>query len=84
MLFVSHVICQSCSLSDFLPEFIGVSYGIKLCVQTDSFVIEAVDLGRLEKVVIGLKNPGFGSSWKLQCVIVRVSEKESFVFPWGK
>ncbi|XP_070194990.1 lipoxygenase homology domain-containing protein 1-like isoform X2 [Littorina saxatilis] len=57
---------------------------------TDSFVLEAVDLGTLEKVIVGLKNPSSGTSWKPQCVLVRVSEtessleKENYVFPWGK
>ncbi|XP_046584646.1 LOW QUALITY PROTEIN: lipoxygenase homology domain-containing protein 1-like [Haliotis rubra] len=50
----------------------------------DTFQLEAVDLGRLEKVVVGHDGSGAGAGWKLDSVTVKINNKEQFVFPYGK
>ncbi|GFN93248.1 lipoxygenase-like protein domain-containing protein 1, partial [Plakobranchus ocellatus] len=56
--------------------------------KTDSFIVEAVDLGDLERVIVG-HDGGLEpeTAWGLQCVMVRKVDphiRESTVFPWGK
>ena len=68
-----------------------ISYLIGLCIftiygtsifQTDTFIVEAVDLGRLDQVCVGHDGKGPGSGWFLQQVTVRESmeAEEEYVF----
>ncbi|RUS73674.1 hypothetical protein EGW08_018556, partial [Elysia chlorotica] len=56
--------------------------------KTDSFILEAVDLGDLEKVIVGHDGGSEpDAAWGLQCVMVRKMDpniRESSVFPFGK
>ncbi|KAK3777632.1 hypothetical protein RRG08_021747 [Elysia crispata] len=56
--------------------------------KTDSFILEAVDLGDLEKVIVGHDGGSEpDAAWGLQCVMVRKMDphiRESSVFPYGK
>ncbi|XP_071154983.1 lipoxygenase homology domain-containing protein 1-like isoform X1 [Mytilus edulis] len=51
--------------------------------QEDLFVVEAVSLGKLKKVVIGHNDEGLGSGWFLQMVVITESETatEEIIFP---
>ncbi|GFR61376.1 lipoxygenase homology domain-containing protein 1 [Elysia marginata] len=56
--------------------------------KTDSFILEAVDLGDLQKVIVGHDGGSEpDAAWGLQCVMVRKVDphiRESSVFPYGK
>ncbi|XP_055956181.1 lipoxygenase homology domain-containing protein 1 [Patella vulgata] len=53
---------------------------------TDSFEIEAVDIGKIQKIIIGHDGFGAGAGWKLDKVNVRQSRTSSevFVFQYNK
>ncbi len=44
------------------------------------FVIEAVDLGELKKVIVGHDGKGVGSGWLLEKVVIQPSLEAEFVF----
>ena len=50
--------------------------------QSDTFIVQAVDLGRLMQVYVGHSGRGPGSGWFLREVIVRESQEaeEKYVF----
>ncbi|KAI8774235.1 lipoxygenasey domain-containing protein 1 [Biomphalaria glabrata] len=55
--------------------------------KTNYFTIEAVDLGDLEKIVIGHDGTTPEDAWKLLCVMVRKADsanRDTSVFPCGK
>ena len=54
--------------------------------QTDSFIIEAVDLGRLEALIIGHHGNDPSSAWFLEKVSVKESETDNvrYIFPCGR
>lgn len=53
--------------------------------QTDTFKLEALDLGKLTAVRIEHDNKGFGAGWLLDKVIVLDSDRQtSTEFPCGK
>ncbi|CAL1540914.1 unnamed protein product [Lymnaea stagnalis] len=55
--------------------------------QTNYFIIEAIDIGDIEKIVLGHDGTEPGSAWKPLCVMVRKEDsvsKETCVFPCGK
>ncbi|KAL3869892.1 hypothetical protein ACJMK2_042519 [Sinanodonta woodiana] len=54
--------------------------------KTDTFIIEAVDLGRLQEVVIGHDGSGPGSGWLLDKIVVKESQdaKEKYIFTCGE
>ncbi|KAK3090587.1 hypothetical protein FSP39_012903 [Pinctada imbricata] len=51
----------------------------------DSFIVEAVDLGRLETIIIGHNGKGAESGWSLDKVAIKesVDAKEKYLFPCG-
>jgi len=53
--------------------------------QSDEFLLEAVELGKLEKIFVGHDNSGAGSAWFLDQVTVKeVTDKEDCVFPCNR
>lgn len=52
----------------------------------DAFIIEAVDLGRLEAVIIGHDGTGPQAAWFLDKVLVKESQtaKTRYLFPCGR
>lgn len=59
---------------------------MSFCFQIDTFIVEAVDLGKLTRIVIGHDGTGAGSGWKLDNVMVREGEdaEDKVIFHCGQ
>ena len=57
-------------------------YSFIFVLQTDTFVVQAVDLGRLMQIQIGHGGQGPGSGWYLKTVTVKESmeAQEKYIF----
>ena len=54
--------------------------------QVDTFIVEAVDLGRLETIIIGHDGKGRKSGWTLDKVVIKeaMDAKEKYLFLCGR
>lgn len=71
----------------YLTLLDSVSFGKFLYtnLQKDVFSLEAVDLGPLEKVIVGHNGSGIGSGWYLEKLIVKdTTTNEEMLFPCNK
>ena len=61
-------------------------YFTNINLQTDTFDLEGIDLGELEKVTIGHDGAGSGSDWYLEQIAVTEGDDatEQYIFPCGK
>lgn len=73
-------------MSDYDISGCNNDFVLLFLLQTDTFHIEAVNLGKLEKILIGHDGSGAGAGWKLEKVTVKENEeaKEKYVFLYGK
>lgn len=55
-------------------------------LQVDTFIVEAVDLGRLENIIIGHDGKGEESAWFLEKVSVKegADAKHKYIFTYGR
>ena len=52
--------------------------------QTDQFTLTCMDLGRVEKVIIGHDSVGRGQGWFCESVTIKVAEEDETVFPCNR
>ena len=66
--------------------FFIIFYNFVLCLQRDLFIISAVDLGDLTKVIVGHDGKGMGSGWYLEKIVVQegLFGRREFHFPCDK
>lgn len=68
------------NIEDFVMWFVTQS------LQVDTFIVEAVDLGRLENIIIGHDGKGEESAWFLEKVSVKegADAKHKYIFTYGR
>ncbi len=68
-----------------IPSVMGLYSLMIFSTQTDTFNLEAVDLGPIQKILIGHDGEGSGSGWHLDRVTVTAEGEEGEKeFPCGR
>lgn len=69
------------NIEDFVMWF-----NVTQSLQVDTFIVEAVDLGRLENIIIGHDGKGEESAWFLEKVSVKegADAKHKYIFTYGR
>lgn len=80
------IVIAQCIKSDPCSKCDAVCEPILKSLQVDTFIVEAVDLGRLENIIIGHDGKGEESAWFLEKVSVKegADAKHKYIFTYGR